>query len=156
MGPAGQLAKILGGSVAMSMTAERRKARRFKVVLSVVLSPGRAHYLMETWDVSEMGLCLLSKTALPVGSQPRMVFGRPPYLRRLSAIGTVRWSENGRGAGIEFASISPNDQQALRQFLSLGERLEQLMLQQPVSKVPRGSKGIFAPQSSLDRFTAAK
>ncbi len=106
----------------MSMLVERRAVPRFTVALGVVLSPGGPHYFMETENVSEIGLCLLSKRALPVGSQLRMIFGRPPHLGRLGAIGTVRWSESGRGAGIEFTSISPNDQQALRQFLSSGKR----------------------------------
>jgi PilZ domain-containing protein len=95
-----------------------RRARRVPVSLAVVLATGEAHYFVETENVSETGLCLLPKKAFPVGTQHRMVFGKPPRLLRLNAIGIVRWSESGKGMGMEFTSMSRNDRQSLREFLN--------------------------------------
>lgn len=100
----------------MSVVNERRRAPRFSASLTVVLSKGQAHYVMETEDVSETGLRLRSKKAFPVGTQHHLVFGRPPELPRLSAEGIVRWSEGGKGVGMEFTSISPDDRQAILRF----------------------------------------
>ena len=95
-----------------------RRTRRVPVSLGVVLATGQAHYFVETENVSETGLCLEPKKVFPVGTQHRMVFGKPPRLLRINAIGTVRWSESGKGMGVEFTSISQDDQQSLREFLS--------------------------------------
>ena len=97
---------------------EGRLARRAPVSLGVVLATGDARYFVETENVSETGLCLQPKEVFPVGTQHRMVFGKPPRLPGLKATGIVRWSESGKGVGIEFTSISRNDQQSLREFLN--------------------------------------
>ncbi len=99
-------------------TEKGRQAPRFAVSLGVVLSTGEAYYFIETQNVSEKGLCLRPKKAFPIGTQHRMVFGRPPQLPRIDTVGVVRWSEAGKGVGIELISISPHDQRTLREFLS--------------------------------------
>ncbi len=95
-----------------------RQAPRFKIPVGVVVSTGEAYYFIETQDLSEKGLRLGPKKAFPIGAQHRIVFGRPPQLPRIEAIGTVRWSETGKGVGVEFTSISAHDRRALREFLS--------------------------------------
>jgi c-di-GMP-binding flagellar brake protein YcgR len=109
----------------MSSIEERRRAPRFIASLGVVLSIGEAYYVVETENVSDTGLCLRSKKVFPVGTQHHLVFGRPPELPRLSAEGIVRWSEGGKGVGVEFTSISPNDHQALLRFVNSQSRCEQ-------------------------------
>jgi hypothetical protein len=101
------------------------RAPRIIASLTVVLSKGEAHYVVETKNVSETGLCLRSKEVFPVGGQHHLVFGRPPELPRLSAEGIVRWSEGGKGVGVEFTSMSPDDRQALLRFVSSQSRGEQ-------------------------------
>jgi Tfp pilus assembly protein PilZ len=110
----------------MSIMEERRRVPRFiaSLTLTVVLSKGEAHYVMETENVSDMGLFLRSKEVFPVGTQLHLVFGRPPELPRLSVEGIVKWSEGGRGVGVEFTSISPDDHQALLRFLKSQLRCE--------------------------------
>jgi hypothetical protein len=99
-------------------TKKGRHAPRFAVSLGVVLSTGEAYYFIETQDVSEKGLCLRPKKVFSIGSQHRMVLGRPPQLPRIDMVGVVRWSEAGRGVGVEFISISAHDQRTLREFLN--------------------------------------
>ena len=106
----------------MSTIEERRRAPRLSASLTVVLSQGEAHYVVETVDVSETGICLRSKKGFPVGTQHHLVFGRPPELPRLSAEGIVRWSKRGKGVGVEFTSISPDDRQAILRFVNSQSR----------------------------------
>jgi hypothetical protein len=109
----------------MSTIEGRKRAPRISASLTVALSIGKAHYVLETQNVSERGLCLRSKKVFPVGTQQHLVFGRPPELPRISAEGIVRWSEGGKGVGVEFTSISPNDHQALLRFVNSQSRCEQ-------------------------------
>ncbi len=109
-----------------TMIGRQRPAPRLPVSLTVVLSKEGAHYVVETKNVSDTGLCLRPKEVFPVGTQLHMVFGQPPELPRLSTEGIVRWSEDGKGVGVEFTSISPQARQALLRFVnsqSRGERV---------------------------------
>jgi hypothetical protein len=109
----------------MPTIEERRRAPRFNASLNVVLLEGEAHYVVETENVSHTGVCLRSKEVFPVGTQLHLVFGRPPELPALSAQGIVRWSEGGKGVGVEFTSISLDDHQALLRFVNSQSRIEQ-------------------------------
>jgi hypothetical protein len=110
----------------MSTTEERKRAPRINASLTVVLSKGEAHYVVETKNVSEGGLCFSSKEVFPVGAQHHLVFGQPPELPRLSAEGIVRWSESEKGVGVEFTSMSPDDRQALLKFVNSQPRSAQV------------------------------
>jgi c-di-GMP-binding flagellar brake protein YcgR len=109
----------------MSTVEKLRRTPRVVASLTVVLSKGEAHYVVETENVSETGLCLRSKEVFPVGTQHHLVFGRPPELPRISAEGIVRWSEGEKGVGVEFTSISPDDRQTLLRFVNSQSRSEQ-------------------------------
>ena len=109
----------------MPTIEERRRGPRFIASLNVVLIEGEAHYVVETENVSHTGLCLCPTKVFPVGTQLHLVFGRPPDLPALSAEGIVRWSEGGKGVGVEFTSISADDHQALRRFVDLQSSREQ-------------------------------
>jgi hypothetical protein len=101
-----------------SLIQGRKPAARFIAALPVVLSKGEACYIAETKNVSDTGLCLRSEELFPVGTQLHLVFGQPPELPRLSTEGIVRWSEGGKGVGVEFTSIRPDDYQALLRFVT--------------------------------------
>jgi hypothetical protein len=104
---------------------ERKPAPRINASLTVALSEGGTHYVVDTVNVSDRGLCLLPKKVFPVGTQLHLVFGRPPELPKLSTEGIVRWADGGKGVGVEFVSISPHDHRALVRFvnsLSHGEQ----------------------------------
>ena len=109
----------------MSTIEGPKRAPRINASLTLVLSKGDAHYVVETENVSEGGLCFRSKEVFPVGAQHHLVFGQPPDLPRLSAEGIVRWSEGGKAVGVEFTSMSPDDRQALLKFVNSQSRSEQ-------------------------------
>ncbi len=100
-----------------SLISEQRRARRFKVLLSVVLGAAGAHYCAVAGDLSETGLLLTMMKALPGGTPVRVVFGQPPRLPRLGVEGVVRWSKSGQGVGVEFKSLSPEHRNTLLEFL---------------------------------------
>jgi hypothetical protein len=108
----------------MSNPEERERAPRLTASLTVVLSAGEAPYVVEVENVSETGLLLRPKELFPVGTKIHLVFGQPPELPRISAEGIVRWSEEEKGMGVEFTTISPADHQALVNFMKLPSRSE--------------------------------
>jgi hypothetical protein len=89
------------------------------------MSEGTAHYVVDTENVSDTGLCLCPKKLFPVGTQLHLVFGQPPELPAISAQGIVRWTEGGKGVGVEFTAISADDHQALLRFVNSPSRREQ-------------------------------
>jgi hypothetical protein len=109
----------------MPTIEERKRAPRLIASLTVALSEGAAHYVVDTENVSDAGLCLCPKKVFPVGTQLHLVFGRPPELPQVSAEGIVRWSEGGKGVGVEFTSISPDDRLALMRYVNSQSRCEQ-------------------------------
>jgi hypothetical protein len=109
----------------MSTIEERRRAPRFIASLTVLLSEGEARYVVQTENMSQTGVCLRSEKVFPIGTQLHLIFGRPPELPPLIAEGIVRWSEGGKGVGVEFTSISPDDRLALLRFLSSPSRWKQ-------------------------------
>lgn len=102
----------------MPTIEERKRAPRIVAFLTVALSEGSAHYVVDTENVSESGLCLCPKKLFPVGTQLHLVFGQPPDLPSISAQGIVRWFEGGKGVGVEFTSIGEEERQALVNFVN--------------------------------------
>ena len=115
----------------MAIIEEQKRAPRFSASLTVVLSKGEAHYVEETKNVSDRGLCLLPKKVFPVGTQLHLVFGRPPELPALSAQGIVRWSEGGKGVGVQLTSFRPGDHQALLRFVDSQSQREEAQVVAP-------------------------
>jgi hypothetical protein len=106
----------------MSTILGRKPSTRMSAEMTVVLSHDGAIYVAETKNVSDTGLCIRSVEPIPVGTQLHLVFGQPPELPRLSTEGIVRWSEDGKGLGVELISIRPQDQRALERFISMQSR----------------------------------
>jgi hypothetical protein len=95
-----------------------KRAPRLVASLTVTLSQGPAHYIGDIRNLSCTGLCLHPRRVFPVGTQLHLVFGQPPRLPAISVDGIVRWSEEGKGVGVEFTSISAPDHEALLRFLT--------------------------------------
>ena len=109
----------------MPSIEERKRAPRLIALLTVALSEGTAHYVVDTENLSETGLCLCPRKLFPPGTQLHLVFGQPPELPAISAEGIVRWSQGERGVGVEFTSVSANDRQSIQRFVNSQSRREQ-------------------------------
>jgi hypothetical protein len=105
--------------------AEQRRARRVPVTFDVVLESQKAHYVAETFDVSETGLFLHTKGDFPVGTTLRMVIGQPPNLARVDVVGVVKRVEQGKGVGVEFADNTPEGLKALTEYLNSLPQIEE-------------------------------
>lgn len=108
----------------MSIMLGVKAVPRVTAEMTVVVSNGKGNYVAQTKNVSHTGLCFRSKEVFPVGTQLHIVFGQPPDLPRLSTQGVVRWSEGGKGVGVEFTFISPQDQRALLRYVNSKSRDE--------------------------------
>ena len=109
----------------MANIEEQDRSPRINASLSVVLSSGETHYVGEVENVSNTGLRIFSKNVFPIGTEIQMVFGRSPDLPPVNAVGIVRWSETGKGVGVEFTSISHEDHQSLMKFMNSLTQSEQ-------------------------------
>jgi PilZ domain-containing protein len=96
---------------------KQKVGQRLIISLDVALSEGGTHYVIETENLSSEGLCLSPTILFPVGTRLHLVLGQPPELPTLSAEGIVRWSEGGKGVGVEFTSIRPQDREAILRFV---------------------------------------
>ena len=97
---------------------EPKRARRVPVTFAIVVEAEQAHYVAESFDVSETGLFLNTKGDFPVGTALRMVIGQPPELPRVDAEGVVKRVDPGKGVGVEFTRISPEGRKTLSDYLS--------------------------------------
>jgi c-di-GMP-binding flagellar brake protein YcgR len=104
---------------------EQKPTQRLAASLIVALSAGAAIYIIDTENVSDTGLCLSPKKVFPVGTELHLVFGKPPDLAQVSVQGIVRWSEGGKGVGVEFTSISPDARRALLRYVNSQSHREQ-------------------------------
>ena len=108
----------------MAIPDIRARAPRLVALITVALSDGTAHFVVDTENLSSTGLCLCPRKLFPVGSKLHLVFGQPPDLRAISAEGVVRWFEDGKGVGVEFTAITEDDRQAIAQFVESQTRVE--------------------------------
>jgi len=108
----------------MAIPDIRARAPRLLALITVALSDGAAHYVVDTENLSSTGLCLCPRTLFPVGTKLHLVFGQPPDLRAISTEGVVRWFDGGKGVGVEFTSITDDDRQAIAKFVDSQTRVE--------------------------------
>lgn len=110
----------------MSILVAPKGTHRLSTSLTVVFSDGKAQYVAKTKNLSDTGLCLQPKDLFPVGTQLQLVLGQSPDLPRLTLEGTVRWSVDGKGVGVQFTVISPHDYRVLLNFLNSQSRDQQV------------------------------
>jgi len=108
----------------MTKSDERFRAPRLVAMITVALSDGVAHYVVDTENLSSSGLCLCPRKLFPVGTKLHLMFGQPPELPAVSVNGIVRWYADGKGVGVEFTEMSEEDRRALTQFVNSQTRVE--------------------------------
>ena len=97
---------------------EHRKAGRKEFFVDAVLETDKGHYVVQTKNLSEAGIFLTMRRALPVGTVLKIALGNPPQLPmiRLSGIIKLHYEENG--VGIAFTDIYASDLETIRGFIA--------------------------------------
>ena len=114
--------------------AERRNARRRPLVTRVAVKTDRAIFFMESKDISETGIRLVSEVGIAEGTQLQLVPFFDDIARLFETSGrVVRMGEvaDGRAArpsdatqadmGIEFDALGPAEMEALLGILRLAD-----------------------------------
>lgn len=96
----------------------KERAQRVDVSINVVFRANELHYFAKAGNLSETGLYVVTKKTIPVNTPLHIVFGLPPNLPRISAEGTIRWAKEQEGVGVELTSLTPEQKQALHNFLN--------------------------------------
>ncbi len=68
-------------------------------------------------DISQTGAFIEDPRPLPRGRTLRLLIRLGPDSRAITVWGMIRRVEEGKGMGLEFVQISPDDRAALRTFL---------------------------------------
>ena len=97
---------------------EQRQSGRKEFFVDVVLGTDKAHCVVQSKNLSEAGIFLTMRRALPVGTELKIAFGNPPRLPMIRALGVIKRKVGGKGLGIAFIDISASDLEAIRNFIA--------------------------------------
>jgi type IV pilus assembly protein PilZ len=105
-------------------TNRRVQARR-SLEVQVDLASEHNFYTGFTENISSGGLFVATRDLLPIGSTFDMTFGLPNHPEPIRARCEVRWlrleqpgaSEFTPGMGVRFLSLSPEEQEAVNEFI---------------------------------------
>jgi CheY-like chemotaxis protein len=105
------------------MVRERRRYFRHPAKMSVRILLGDQTVQATSTNVSESGIALMLRNALPKGATPRLQFNLPETTRKLEVEAEVVWADVKGRAGLRFHNVPKEDQEHLEKWLD--ERLEQ-------------------------------
>ncbi len=97
---------------------EHRQTGRKEFFVDVVLGTDKAHYVVQSKNLSEAGIFLTMRRALPVGTELKIAFGNPPRLPMIRISGVIKRQVGDKGMGIAFTDISASDLGAIRGFIA--------------------------------------
>ena len=78
---------------------EKRQSGRKEFFVDVVLGTDKAHYVVQGKNLSEAGIFLTMRRALPVGTELKIAFGNPPAAAHDSCIGGYQAAGWRQGSG---------------------------------------------------------
>ncbi len=105
------------------MIKERRRYFRHPVKMLVNIVLGDKTVRATSTNVSESGIALMLREALPKGSKPRLQFTLPETSRRLDLDAEVVWADVKGRAGFRFHDVAKETQEQLEKWLN--DRLEE-------------------------------
>ena len=105
------------------MVRERRRYFRHPVKMSVRILLGDQTVQATSTNVSESGIALMLRNALPKGATPRLQFSLPETTRKLEVEAEVVWADVKGRAGLRFHNVPKEDQEHLEKWLD--DQLEQ-------------------------------
>jgi ActR/RegA family two-component response regulator len=105
-----------------TMVSERRRYQRFKVDVPCILTANGVEQQGTIANVSEGGIAVLTKPALPAGTAFSVRYCLPALPRDVQCDGTVVWTTASGLSGVRVVQISHQHQEMLRDWLA--DRLE--------------------------------
>jgi CheY-like chemotaxis protein len=105
------------------MIKERRRYFRHPVKMLVGIVLGDKTVRATSTNVSESGIALLLREALPKGAKPRLQFTLPDTNHQLDLDAEVVWADVKGRAGLRFQEVATDAQEKLENWLN--ERLEE-------------------------------
>jgi CheY-like chemotaxis protein len=105
------------------MVKERRRYFRHPVKMLVRIAMGEKNVQATSTNLSESGIALMLREALPKGATPRLQFTLPETNINLDVDAEVVWADVKGRAGLRFGGVAPATQQQLEKWLD--ERLDE-------------------------------
>jgi CheY-like chemotaxis protein len=104
------------------MLRERRRYFRHPVKMAVHVTVGEKEFKATSTNISEGGIALMVRGALPKGSSPRLQFQLPGTNLQMNVDSDIAWADiNGR-VGLRFRNLAESSQTQLEKWLD--DRLE--------------------------------
>jgi CheY-like chemotaxis protein len=105
------------------MVKERRRYFRHPVTMPVQIVLGNQVVKASSTNISESGIAIVLREALPKGATPRLQFVLPETTRKLELEAEVVWADLKGRAGLRFHHVASDCQDSLERWLD--ERLEE-------------------------------
>ena len=105
------------------MLKERRRYFRQPVKMQVQVILGETTLTATSTNISEGGLSLMLREALPKGATPRLKFSLPQANLHMDVEAEVAWADVKGRAGFRFHNVPPSHQERLEKWLD--ERMEE-------------------------------
>jgi DNA-binding response OmpR family regulator len=105
------------------MVRERRRYFRHPVKIQVRILLGDQVVKATSTNISESGIALMLREALPKGATPRLQFSLPDSTLNLDLEAEVVWADVKGRAGLRFHNVAKESQEKLEKWLD--ERLEE-------------------------------
>lgn len=107
-------------SVRGGMLENRRRHTRVPLQSDVTCTLGTRTLTGVSWNLSQGGI-QVETGQLTTGQTVRLVFRLPVSDKAIDVMGLVVWSKETR-EGIQFTSVSPRDQESIREFVDMVEK----------------------------------
>jgi len=105
------------------MVRERRRYFRHPVKMPIQIVLGDKTVKAKSTNISESGIAIMLREALPKGASPRLQFILPATDRKLSLEAEVVWADVKGRAGLRFHGVDKDSQAYLEKWLD--DRLEE-------------------------------
>ena len=99
------------------MLKERRRYFRQPVKMAVTIRLDDKTVKATSTNISESGIALLLRDALPKGASPRLEFTLPDAEQKMEMQAEVVWADVKGRAGLRFHNVPKNSQEILEQWL---------------------------------------
>jgi CheY-like chemotaxis protein len=119
------------------MVKERRRYFRHPLTMPVQIVLGNQVVKATSTNISESGIAIVLREALPKGATPLLQFSLPESTRKLELEAEVVWADFKGRAGLRFHNVSTDSQDVLERWLD--ERLEE--------EIPGAKEKIAATES---------